>query len=143
MRKLHAVTVVACEDIRREYSGRAILIGVYATILWIPSLPRDVQISWWLLSKPEIFGEIEVEVRVVGPNDSILHQETLHLEIEEISKGGIIRINRMPLQLQAEGQIALQWDAGEKDWETLKELEVKIRPPKEGDGDTALSAPSA
>lgn len=62
--KLNVRAAVLCDDVRIESNGKAILIGVYAGNVAVPTTPFLVPFYVWINFSPEGLGEIAVNFRI-------------------------------------------------------------------------------
>ena len=65
---LKVEAVVVCDDIRREFNGKEILIGVYGGII-VPRFPANLNLAFWIQFRTTETGEIPIFLRLVGPHD--------------------------------------------------------------------------
>ncbi|PAQ01547.1 hypothetical protein LRP31_18860 [Mesorhizobium mediterraneum] len=60
-------SVVFADDVRREVSGKDILIGVFGGDVMVPALPTPMQIALWV--QMDVKGKsVAVEVEITMPN---------------------------------------------------------------------------
>ncbi len=117
-------SVVICDDLRREWNGKDILIGVYGGGMKVQVLPMMVLISLWLETNPLTIGEYTASLKVVGQGNSILFEQVLGklsiatLEPSNAAFAGI------PLNLQAEGKIEFQLSIDGGEWQVIKSLYI-------------------
>lgn len=123
-------TVVVCDLIRQENTGKHILIGVYAINIGVQGFPVDMRLSWWMIVRPRRAGEHKANFRILGPHDATLVQGQFGMNIKEIKKAAVLRLDNVQLQLQAEGDIKLQIQFPDMDWQTIKEIDIVQRIPR-------------
>jgi Family of unknown function (DUF6941) len=122
-------TVVVCDLIRQENNGKHLLIGVYGVSIGLPRLPMNLSLAWWILAKPNRKGEFRAQIRIVGPHDAVLMNGELLVNIKEIEKNFVLRLDT-PIQIQSEGTLRFQIQFKEPEWKTIKEIDVVKRAPK-------------
>jgi uncharacterized protein DUF6941 len=114
---LHALL---CDDVRREFNGKMILIGVYSGDVVVASLPATLVFTLWISAL--VPRTTTIEFRVLGhQNQQILPDHTQQITAPpnperpvDLTVGGIL------LNLQAEGKITFQWRVkGANRWEPL------------------------
>lgn len=128
-----AQMALLCDDVRREVTGKDILIGVYSDDITVTSLPATLIFSLFIRAIfPEKNKIYQIEFRVLGSagqqltpliKASINSQNTLR---SSVIFGGI------PLNIQSEGKVQFQWRPEGTEWSTLVEIEVKrgdVSPP--------------
>jgi hypothetical protein len=64
-------SVIVCDDIRREISGKDILIGVYSGEIVLSSIPFSLNLAIWLEYTPSIVGHNEFYIRFMFNNEPI------------------------------------------------------------------------
>jgi len=118
-------TVVLCDDIRQEANGKFLLIGVYGGNIVVPSFPANLNLAVWILGHAATSGKVQVRLRVVGPQETVLQEGTFDVEIKDVLHGTIMAISGLPLQFQREGKMRVELaSAGEADWTPIKTLGV-------------------
>jgi hypothetical protein len=120
-------TVVVCDSIRQENTGKHILIGVYGINIRVVDFPANMRLSWFMIVVPKTVGSSEAEFRIVGPHDVTLVQGELGVNVKELNKPAILRMDNMSIQLQAEGDLNFQIKFKESDWRTIKKISVLKR----------------
>jgi|SRR5581483_1945164 len=125
---LKATSVVVCDDIRQEMSGKHILIGVYQGAMLVRGFPFDVALAWWILASPSNKGIVHIDLRVVGASGNVLFQgASIRLDVRDAADTAIA-VPPLPLQLQSPDQLSFQWRVREgtdsPEWETIARLRV-------------------
>jgi hypothetical protein len=121
-------TVVACDFIRQENNGKHILVGVYGVNIGVARFPVNMRLSWWIVVRPNRIGAHKAEFRILGPRDAQLIAGQMDMNIKETNKNAILRLDNLPLQLQAEGELQFQIKFAEADWLTIKRMDIVHRP---------------
>jgi hypothetical protein len=123
-------TVLLCDDVRREVTGKDIIIGVFGEELTTAQMPLMLMINLYMRVRfPKPNTNYQIEFRVIGPSEVPLTPAVKSMlrsadekspQISTVSLGGI------PLQVQSPGLIQFQWKTkGSEDWSTIARLEVK------------------
>jgi hypothetical protein len=109
--------VVMCDDIRRELTGKDILIGVYSGPMVVASFPAQVSSAFWLDVKPIEVGSAELEFRI-----SLTGKEPAELKIAiDVHQIGNFALSLPTLQIIAESEAEIILEIKDGDcWEILK-----------------------
>jgi hypothetical protein len=115
--------VIVCDDVRREITGKDILIGVYGREIFTPSFPLSVALTLWIRYTRNVTGPFSADFRVVGEGgNAITPPLKMTLGADDTSSYASAVFQGIPLQFQAPGKISFQWKIGEGDWTDLAEL---------------------
>jgi uncharacterized protein DUF6941 len=127
MKKIQVKSVVVCDDIRTEKSGKHILIGVYNDI-GVLKFPTQLVLAFWV----QFFcrdgaSKIPCTLRLRGDHDEEFFKFEFTLEapktgLASIGFGGI------PVALQILGTLHLQFREEEGEWETILDVPVTLHP---------------
>jgi len=125
---INITQAVACDDVRQETSGKFILIGVYSGNMGLPAFPAHVGLAFWMRSRPTKIGTYHLQFRVRGQNDSILSNGQMYVTISE-REDTVLVIPALPLQIQSEGQITLEFRLSGRGRHTIWTCDVRLVPP--------------
>jgi hypothetical protein len=79
---VQATSVVICDDVRREASGKEILIGTYAGVIYFPSLPATLTtFATRIEFKTELPQADDITVELRGSDDTALFSVTGFMEM--------------------------------------------------------------
>lgn len=126
MKPFEVQAVVLCDDIRQEISGKYVLVGVYGADIVVPGFPTQLFLSWWMMISPKIVGSLKGSVRILHSGGATLTQGEVNFEVKDL-QNFTSTLTGVPVQFQNEGQLQLQLNFEGK-WETIHELEVKLKP---------------
>lgn len=117
-----------CDDVRREITGKDILIGVYSSNIIILNFPSALNIALWMQFHADEAGSTLVEIRVVDQeNRQILHMGA-NFEIQNAGSGSFFTPPTAVL-IEAPGSISLQARQADGEWTNLASLPV-LAPPE-------------
>lgn len=117
------VSLVVCDEIRKEDNGKAILIGVYSGDILVNELPIQIGISLWVHLNVSGPGEIPFEFRFVGIKSAVSE-----LSGNANIKGAgaaIISTPPIPVLLESEGELKIEMKYGDSDWRLVRSLEIR------------------
>jgi hypothetical protein len=69
MRASDITAVIVCDSVRREVSGKELLIGVYSGNVVSPSFPVVIELAFWFEADIRETGEQDVDIRIVVPGE--------------------------------------------------------------------------
>ena len=125
------ISVIVCDDIRKEISNKDILIGVYSGSIVFQAFPSTIPLSLWIEVEPDQLGPADIELRIVAPSGNPETIAKLHMEVGAIETTGL-SLQGIPLQFEREGDLKIAFRQAGEDWRTIKTKKV-IRTPSQGD----------
>lgn len=126
MDKLSVKQVVVCEDIRREFNGKEILIGVYGSNIAVATFPATLVLAFWVqvfLSEVPT-SPVSLDFRLMGDNEVQFSAVTAQVFIPRAGLGSF-GLPAIPLSLQIPTKLLLQLKQESGEWETVAEVIVE------------------
>lgn len=77
---------IVCDDVRREITGKDILIGVYPDGINVLQIPGVVILTFWIELIPKSVGELEIELRVDLPDGTSPLKGKLAAQISDMGR---------------------------------------------------------
>ena len=115
--------VIVCDDVRREVTGKDIIIGVYGREILTPNFPLSVPLTLWVRYMRTATGSFSADFRVVGEaGNAITPPLKFTLGIDDVNSYASAVFQGIPLQFQAPGKVLFQWKLENGDWTDLAEL---------------------
>ena len=114
---------VVCDDLRVENTGKHILIGVYVGVIGLLSLPTQLTLTWWIETAPPSADKIDGQMKIVHSDGAVLAQGNFSIVVEP-DKASIITLQKVPVQIQSFGEIALMFKIGSDDWVPIRKIKV-------------------
>lgn len=121
---------IVCDDIRREISGKDIIIGVYQGAILVPRFPVNLLLSLWVhldCAKP---GTYQLNFRVMGPHDVQYASGIIPTVFQSIETGSVT-ISGAPLQIQVAGDIDFQLQEPGREWQSVRKIPVRTPTPQD------------
>ena len=127
IKPIHAVF---CDDIRREVTGKEILIGVYSGNMLVPRLPAPIVLSIWVpfSRTAESVGEIPMEFRLLDADDRPIGYGSVQITVSDATEIGSLSLPALGVMLNHAGSLKFQLKQYEEPWETVSTLKVAVRP---------------
>jgi hypothetical protein len=120
--------VVFCDDIRREDSGKMLLIGVYGNAVIYRSLPAEAGLSAWIVLDQLQEGDFDFHCKyVMGLNESTVAEVHGRASIRAENNVGF-SLPFIPIRFDTEGTLSLLFKVGGGPWDTLGSIEVRKGP---------------
>lgn len=131
-------SVVLCDDIRREISGKDILIGAYAGSIVVAQWPFALNIAMWIEYEPAAIGnaDIHLQFSYAGKAPSKVKISAQFLDLSVIG----IPLTGMAVIGDEEGELKIETSTDGSNWQTLKTYSV--RKGKVTSLPTAINTPS-
>lgn len=100
------ISVVMCDDLRKEITGKDILIGVYGGSINVASYPTHIQVAIWMeLEVPEI-GQFPGHIKIETPSGNPPIDVRFNMEVKE-GNTGIVALAGLPVALERDGDIII------------------------------------
>jgi len=117
---------VVCDEVRKEVTGKEILIGVYGDDIIVGAFPATLLLSLWVRARFDLAGDWAALFQVVGKSGrQLLTPQVAILRSPGVNHLVSITFGGIPLQLEGPEQIKFQWHFGGGDWHTIGEIEIK------------------
>jgi len=111
-------SALACDDIRFEQNGKALLVGVYIADIVLREFPASFVMSYWLSAKINSVGEHSWKFRLLL-NDELKADGTASIDAVGTGEAGI-PLGKIPLKIDEEGTLTLECMNNETGtWDTI------------------------
>jgi hypothetical protein len=121
------VSVIICDDVRKEQSGKDILIGVFSGGIVLPAYPSHLRLAFWIEIQPEAVGEIHCQIKVETPSGNPPIEAEFDLGVTEVDTAVIV-MGGVPLAFERDGEIVVSAKMGSAEWRVVKRKRVFRRP---------------
>lgn len=126
--RLSLITAVVCDEIRREDSGKELLIGVYSSEIIIPTVPIILVLSFWIPIEVIRPGKSQGHFRIVGTDGNVVHDlPPLDLEFNAAGTRAALSISGIGVPMLQRGVFRLDARLDDMDWKELKLTTVRIK----------------
>jgi hypothetical protein len=127
------VTALVADDIRREASGKEIIIGTYTSQIIVAAINPNggMIIAISLIFETHGVGDIPIQLRVIPPSGETFAIMNGTLHSQEITVPGQINtasLAGIPLPISAEGDVLIQARQYAEEWQTIRVLPVILNP---------------
>jgi hypothetical protein len=118
--------VVFCDDIRREVSGKEILIGAYSGDIVVPSVPSVLQIAMWVQVRAVGVGMSRGRIKVTDPAGNTAGQSSFDFHVGESTFA--LAFPALPISVTLPGPIKLYWASEGDEMTMIGEKNIRIGP---------------
>lgn len=122
MADLQVTAVVVCDDIRKEVTGKDILIGVYSGDILVPDLPMVINAAFWIELGPNQPGNYKLNMRVRLGNKVEALPIAIELQIADTSQSAVFT-PQATIAVDTATELLLERRVGDS-WETLKSKKI-------------------
>lgn len=129
--ELDVVTAIVCDDSRREWNGKDILIGVYGSAIKFESIPSFLVCHLWLEIEVTKVNKYEMYLRVIDNSGQTVFQppSPAQLNVPEVGFSNI-SVPGIALQVNSTGKLQFQLSSNAENWITVRTLNVISGPIK-------------
>lgn len=131
MIRVGAITIanaLICDDVRVEQTGKHILIGVYSGDIGVPSFPANVAFNFWLQTRQDLPGKLELEFTIKDDADVVFAQGTAEAEVSK-DLPGVMVLGPIGIQVQRPSRISLMMRPPAGDWVEVAGAKVTSQEP--------------
>ena len=134
-------TVLVCDDVRREVTGKDILIGVYAGDLNVASLPANILLSIWVEMTAKKKEPQEISLRIQVPNPDHKFEIKANFEAPSPKTSFAIFTPKVPYPIDRAGPLKVYAKLpGSDRFELIKTQQIKYIPPTDSRSQTNPSS---
>jgi hypothetical protein len=116
---------IVCDDVRREISGKDILIGVYQGAILVPRFPVNLLLSLWVPLQCNKPGSYPLQFRVVGPHE-VQYVSGVIPTIFQTKESGSVTVAGAPVPIQLAGEIDFQLLEPGGEWQSVRKMPVRV-----------------
>lgn len=120
--------VIICDDVRKENTGKDILIGVYSGTVNVPAYPTTFPAALWIEIEPEGIGIVRCEFAITTPSGNPPMKVGFDLDVREPGTAVFV-MGGVPLTLERDGELVISATIGSDPERVVKRKPVKRVPP--------------
>ena len=122
-------SVIICDDIRKEITGKDILIGVYAGGINVPSYPVTLPLAFWIVLDPEQSSNYKCEITIQSPSGNPPIKMEAEIEVGQPVGPGILALSKVPIRIENDGDITVSLKVDDVDFGVVKSTPVSRSAP--------------
>lgn len=119
--------VIICDDVRKENTGKDILIGVYSGAVNVQAYPTAFRAAFWIEMEPEGTGRVQCEFSIATPSGNPPLKVGFDLDVVETGTAVFV-MGGVPLTLERDGDIVISAKIGSDAERVVKRKPVKRVP---------------
>lgn len=123
-RSIKVLSAVLCDEVRREQSGKDILIGVYGGEIILNNIPGPISVSLWLSLEIPHKGDFVAEIRVVNAENKELARLKAEFGISGQYSHSSFYTPRMRLDIEKPTSLKFQCRLDAERWKTVLTRDV-------------------
>ena len=116
-------TVLICDDVRREVSGKEIIIGVYGGSITVPRYPGTMVATIWLEFDAVEHGDHKLELKIETPSGNPPIEISIDYSVDNSGPMSLF-VPRLPLHFERDGDIVISIKLDEQNWEIVKKKSI-------------------
>lgn len=116
--------VIVCDDVRKEFNGKDILIGVYSGTVNVSAYPTTLSAAFWIELETEGTGSVTCEFRIETPSGNPPIKVAFDLDVAETGTAVLV-MGGVPLALERDGDIVISARIGDSNETVVKRKPVK------------------
>lgn len=127
------LNVIFCDDVRREVTGKDILIGVYSADIVLPTVPVLFGVSLWIQFLTGGDGVVSAKLRITDPAGNTAGETAVEFPVGGAAgnpggTSGAMALAPLAVSVVQAGAISVYWSAGGNDFTLIGQKRVKIGP---------------
>ena len=116
-------SVILCDDIRKEDTGKGILIGVYSGNITVFRFPTAASLSVWIEHDVTEIGKFEFHCRLLLDDEIEVVSIAGELDAKELGPGDFA-FGGISTQLQREGYLSIQFKIADQEWTEIRRKRI-------------------
>lgn len=126
MSNFKVLNSLVCDEVRREMTGKDIIIGAYGSGITVPNFPILVALAMWCQILPLKAGQLILEIMwKVADQKPIMGRLSATINVPEDPFA--MFAPSVPLEIHAEGNIEIYFrELGEEDWILVQRKVVQL-----------------
>lgn len=129
MADFQCLSVLVCDDVRKEITNKEILVGVYSGNIQVPAMPASILLSFWFEMVSKKTGPYELTLRIQFPNPNSKFEFRISGDVPEARTPFSIFTPQGSFIIDREGELKIYGKLpGLDKFELLKSKTVKYVP---------------
>ena len=124
---MRILNAIICDQVRKEDSGKHLLLGVYPIDALVPDFPTTIALVLWMQLDVDRNGKFDVEFRI-QKDKKIISSLRATMKVKSHLHPATISLPPVPIQIDGECILSFQIREKNKRWKTVKRLPVKKAP---------------
>lgn len=121
---MQANNVILCDDVRREVTGKDIIIGVYGGKVAVGAYPAMISAAIWIELEVDRIGRIDGEVQIATPSGNPPVSVVFQIDATELGPSPLA-VGGLPIVLEHDGEITISLREPGGNFEVIKRKVVQ------------------
>ena len=121
------VNALVCDDVRRESSGKDILIGVYGSAILVTRFPASISPMLWIQARALKSGEIKFAIRMLNEHEAVFFETSGGVDTDEPGGLGAFSVGGVNLQVHSEMNLIFQLKIDSGEWTNVLEIPIELQ----------------
>jgi len=117
-------SIIVCDDVRKEITGKDILIGVYSGTINVSAYPVTFPIALWFEIEPDEAGDLNCGVKIETPSGNPPIQAEVTIHVQEVETAVFV-LGGVPMSVERDGDLIISVKFGKEDWMEVKRKKVQ------------------
>ena len=127
--RIEPIYVIFCDDIRREFNGKEILIGIYSGDIVVPQTPSPMVLGVWIPFRRIGTGTVPIEYRMLdGGTNRVLGYGTTNLTLNDSTEVGSFNLPGLSMIFTQPTTLEFQLKQYDEPWNTIGSIPVRVGP---------------
>lgn len=126
--RIKPVSVLFCDEVRREDNGKHILIGVYQASILVTRFPATLALAMHVSFEAQQLGDISLELELRGPLGASGIEFGININEETIfPRLAGFTLPRLPVEVPEPTDLTVALKQPGQDWEIIGAISVRLR----------------
>lgn len=117
------LSVIICDDVRKEVSQKDILIGVYGGEINVGSYPAPLKLSFWIETMNKAVGKSDLTFKIESPSGNPPIEISVEMQSSRIGPGALV-LQGLPILAERDGNIIISMSINGGESKALKKKRV-------------------
>ncbi|HEX8165912.1 MAG TPA: hypothetical protein VF601_09000 [Beijerinckiaceae bacterium] len=101
-------SVIACDDVRVEATGKSIFIGIYDADIAVSAFPIQLNLSFVIIANVKKAANIKLNTRILGPSGDPLGESEISFDVLQDHLGIMLPPHRLTNVFSSAGYLTFQ-----------------------------------
>ncbi len=116
--------IIITDDVRREISGKDILIGVYSGNIITEKFPSEFVFCVWMSIRSKRVGKFHLQIQTLGPSKLVISDFSTDVGVTSEDNHASFVLGAIKTELQQEGNISVRARVDDGQWQECYSIGV-------------------
>jgi hypothetical protein len=123
--KIDVRSVIACDDVRVETTGKSIFIGIYDADIAVAAFPIQLNLCFVIIANVKRAENIRLQTRIVGPSGDPLAKSEISFDVLQDHLGIMLPPHRFGTVFSSAGHLTFQAEVADGRWQDVAKWRVE------------------